>query len=401
MTAFKNIQTAAFNVGGYCVVLFLASIYFSTALAIMLSGVLAFLLLLSGRFVELPKLLKTCPVALWSLLLFVCFIVGFSYGDASSSDAFTMLKKYRELLFIPLLLPFLSDPRYRRWAWFAFIIASIITVLGSQWLSLEWFCINSQCLPYFKSYITHGILIAFFAFFITHKAFDSKGSLQILYIAILLLCLYNLFFVSAGRTGQLIFIVLTPLFALQRFSKKGLLLSVLLMTILLGGFIGFSSKAVRIKDGFVSAKAHLLENHPEQGEHSMGLRFSFWKYSAQLIAEKPLFGHGTGSYAQAYQRISCKTSHNPHNEFFLIAVQLGMMGLIFYGGFLVSQYYYARALPEHDKWLAQGVLATLISTSLVNSPLLDHTEGHWFTMMIALCFAAREVGANHDLPPQN
>jgi hypothetical protein len=39
--------------------------------------------------------------------------------------------------------------------------------------------------------------------------------------------------------------------------------------------------------------------------------------------------------------------------------------------------------------MAQGMLMTLVTTSLFNSPLLDHTEGHWFTTMIALCFAAR------------
>ncbi len=401
MTEFKNIQAAALKAGDYCVVLFMVSIYFSTALAILLSAVLAALWLVSGQFMRLYDTLKNYPVALWSLLLFACFIIGFSYGDATSSDAFTMLKKYRELLFIPLLLPFVTDQRYRHWAWLAFMIASISTVLGSQLMKMGLFCVNYWCAPYFKSYITHGILIAFFTFFVAHKTFDSRGIMQILYTTILLLCFYNLFFISEGRTGQLITMVLMPLFAMQRFSKKGLLLSVLMMTLLVGGFIGFSSKAVRIKEGFVSAKAHLLQDHAEQSEYSMGQRFTFWKYSAQLIAEKPVFGHGTGSFSEAYQRISGKTSQNPHNEFLLIAVQLGAMGLLFYVGFLFSQYYYAKVLPEQDKWLAQGVLVTLITTSLFNSPLLDHTEGHWFTMMITLCFAARKVGANHDLPRQN
>lgn len=388
MSEFKNPQPAAFKIAGYCMVLFIISIYFSTALAIVLSGILAVLWLVSGQFRLLPDTLKNTPVALWSLLLFLCFIVGSSYGDATSSDAIIMLKKYRELLFIPLLLPFLADERFRHWAWLTFVIASLVTVLGSQLMSTGSICINPMCLPYFKSYITHGIMIAFFAFFIAHKAFDSRGMMQILFMAILLVCVYNLFFVSAGRTGQLIVLVLIPLFAIQRLSKKGLLISVLIMTVFLSAFIGFSNKATRIKDGFVSAKAHLIENNSGQGEYSMGARFTFWKYSLQLIAEKPVFGHGTGNYTKAYQNISGQDSHNPHNEFLMITVQLGVMGLIFYLGFLFSQYYYAKALPEHDKWLAQGVLATLITTSLFNSPLLDHTEGHWFTLMIALCFAA-------------
>lgn len=383
-----NLQTAALKIGSYCLVLWLFAIYFSTALAIIVSGILAVLWLISGQFFKLPQILKNYPVALWSLLLFACFIIGFSYGDAPHSDAIAMLKKYRELLFIPLLIPFLGDERYRRWAWGAFILASLMTVIGSQWMNVELFCVNTQCLPYFKSYITHGIVIAFFAFFVMHKVFDNRGYLQILYSAILLICVYNLFFVGAGRTGQLILLVLAVLFALQRFSKKGILLALLIMAIALAGFVGFSDKANRIKEGFATAQAR-LQNQSAQGEYSMGERFTFWKYSAQLIAEKPLLGQGTGNFTHAYQRVSGKIAHNPHNEFLLITAQLGAFGLVFYLGFLLSQYYYAKTLANPDKWLAQGILVTLIVSSLFNSPLLDHTEGHWFTAMIALCFAGR------------
>lgn len=397
MTKFEQIQASALKAGGVSVILLLLAIYFSTALAIMLSAVVALLWLVSGQFLRLADTLKNYPVALWSLLLFACFLIGFSYGDANSSDAFAMLRKYRELLFIPLLLPFLTIEPYRRWAWLAFMVASIVTLIGSQLMSMDLFCVNLQCLPYFKGYITHGILIAFFAFFIAHKAFDSRGYQQVIYLATLLLCVGNLFLVAAGRTGQLIFIVLMLLFALQRFNKKGVLLSVLVMAIFLSGFISFSDKANRIKDGFATAKAHLLQTQPEQGEYSMGERFTFWKYSVQLIAEKPLFGQGTGNFTKAYQRVSGKTANNPHNEFFLITAQLGVIGLLVYLGFLTSQYYYARMLPEMDKWLSQGIVTTLIITSLFNSPLLDHTEGHWFTMMIALCFAAKASKAESQV----
>jgi len=389
ITEFAKTPITVNEVSGYGVALFLASIYFSTALAIVLSVVLALLWLASGKFKSLPDTLKQCPVALWSLLLFACFIVGASYGDATSSDAIAMLKKYRELLFIPLLLPFLTEQRYRNWAWSAFMVASVVTLLGSQLMSMKVFCVESQCLPYFKSYITHGILIAFFAFFLMHKAFDSKGMMRIVLLVTLLLCLYNLFFIAAGRTGQLIFLSLSLLFALQRFTKQGLLLAVLTLAIFLGGFITFSDKATRIKEGAATVQSH-LQGQPQKGEFSMGERLTFWKYSLQLIAEKPLFGQGTGNFTKAYQRVSGEANHNnPHNEFLLITEQLGAVGLLFYLGFLGSQYYYASRLPNQDKWLAQGMLVALMISSLFNSPLLDHTEGHWFTTLIALCFAAR------------
>ncbi|MGR9088441.1 MAG: O-antigen ligase family protein, partial [Gammaproteobacteria bacterium] len=55
-----------------------------------------------------------------------------------------------------------------------------------------------------------------------------------------------------------------------------------------------------------------------------------------------------------------------------------------YLGFLISQFYESRRLPMREKWLLQGLLAALVITSLFNSPFYDHTEGHWFAVMIAL-----------------
>lgn len=392
---FEERQAIALKVGGYCMVPFILAIYFSTALAIALSAVLAVLWFASGQFSQLPQLLKDYPVALWALLLFACLLLGTHYGDAPRSDGIAMLKKDRELLFIPLLIPFLQQAHYRRWAWGAFMLASCITVIGSQLMYIDLFCINSQCLPYFKSYITHGILISFFAFFLMHKAIDSRGYRQALYLSILFACGYNLFFIGVGRTGQLILLLLTLLFALQRFNKKGVLVAALLLSVLVAGFVGFSDKAVRIKEGVATVRAK-LHNSSAQGEYSMGERLTFWQYSAKMIAEKPLLGQGTGNFSQSYQRLSGKVANNPHNEFLLITAQLGILGLFCYLAFLASQYHYAKRLPNPDKWLAQGLLTTLVITSLFNSPFLDHTEGHWFSTLIALCFAVRTA----TTPPQ-
>ncbi|MGR8941535.1 MAG: O-antigen ligase family protein, partial [Gammaproteobacteria bacterium] len=70
----------------------------------------------------------------------------------------------------------------------------------------------------------------------------------------------------------------------------------------------------------------------------------------------------------------------------------GLLGLIPYVAFLGSQLYQSRKLPDQEKWLAQGLLAALVVTSLFNTPIYDHTEGHWFAVMIALCFAALGSG---------
>ena len=192
-----------------------------------------------------------------------------------------------------------------------------------------------------------------------------------------------------GRTGQLTAALFVLLFAFQRFTKKGLLLTVLVMAILIPLFFAFADKATRINEAVVNLQSDLKPD-PQQIPSSMGQRYMFWRYSLKLIAEKPLFGHGTGSFKKEYQRVASSelfVTKNPHNEFLMIGVQLGLLGLLIYIGFLASQFFYAKKLPDKEKWLAHGLLLSLVVTSLFNSPFLDHTEGHWFASKISLYFA--------------
>jgi O-antigen ligase len=395
----RNVDTSQYKVnlmqqrllgyGAFIMALFVISIYLSTALAIVMSVLIGLLWVLTGQLQKLPTVLNGSPVAMWALLLYFCFIVGLGYGDAPSEDAYSMLRKYRELLFIPLLSCFFTDERYRIWAWKAFFIASVLTLLTSYLMDfgiMEMFRHKTYTL---KSRITHSVLIAFFIFFCAHKIADSRQYLG-WHTLLLVFGVLNLFFIVQGRTGQMAFMALVLLFAVQRLSKKGLLLSMVMLVTLLALYINFSDKSARIYGGLTQTLAY-LQHVPEKKPTDVVVRYTFWENSLKLVSEKPWLGHGTGSFAKEYRRVSggkldVKTS-NPHNEFLLIAVQFGIFGFVIYFGFLFSQYYCSRKLPDEEKWLAQGLLLTLIITSLFNSPLLDHAEGHWFAAMIALIFA--------------
>jgi O-antigen ligase len=376
------------NYGGFFSVLLLGAIYFSTSLAVIVSVIIGLLWLFSAQFIGLPKLLREYPVAAWALALYICFLLGLSYGSVTQSDAFSMLNKYRELFFISVLIPFLSVERYRDWAWKAFILVSIVSLVASYLMDMGVFGAEKQLNPSIKSRITHSILIGFFAFFCLHRIIDNARYSK-LFIILFCLSLFDLFFVVQGRTGQLVTLSLILLFTVQRFGNKGRLLTALIIILSLTLFMAFSDRATRIYEGIDNTQAYLK---PVRGKTntSMGLRYKFWGHSLELIAEKPILGHGTGSFSKEYQRVAGKErvlTGNPHNEFLMITVQLGLLGLFIYGGFFLSQYRHAKALPYPDKWLAQGILLSLLITSVFNTPFLDHTEGHWFAVMIALCFA--------------
>ncbi|MBM4206481.1 MAG: O-antigen ligase family protein [Gammaproteobacteria bacterium] len=376
------------NWAGAVLLIFILTVYLSTALAIAASCMLGLVWLTIKQYNKLPGILKNNATAAWALALYICFFIGLGYSSAPSDEAFSVIRKYRELTFIPLIACFFTDDRTRLWAWRAFVVASVITLIGSYLMDLGLLDMNRHKSFSLKSRITHSIFIAFFMFYCGHKALDDNKN-RILYGIALLLGTYNLFFVVEGRTGQLVLMLLVPLFAGQRFGKKGLLCAMLAIILFATLFIRFSDKLVRIQEGFANTLTYLNKT-PEKQRSSMGRRYLLWENSAAIIAEKPLLGHGTGGFAEAYEQVVGNKkiiSYNPHNEFLLIAAQLGLAGLCVYLGFLYSQYRMSKILPDQEKWLAQGMLLTLMTTSLFNSPFLDHTEGHWFAVMIPLCLS--------------
>jgi len=386
---FEKIQVWAIKLGSICTALFIVAIYFSTSLSTIISVLLALLWLLSGQLKQMPVTLKRNPVAAWSLLLFLSFIIGLCYGDANYSEALSMLSKYTELLFIPIVTIFLSAERSRNWANKAFILSSVLILVISYLMYFGVLDLNHQGDPAFKSRITHSIFISFFGFYCAHKAYDGIAYKK-LYWLMFIACAYNLFFIVEGRTGQLIAVALVLLFAVQRFTKRGILLAVFVVGLLMLLFLNYSDKATRFNEGVINIQSDLKPG-PEQAQTSMGQRYMFWRYSLKLIAEKPFFGHGTGSFAKEYERIASNETmmtKNPHNEFLMVGVQLGIVGLFIYLGFLASQFYVSNSLLHQEKFVAQGLLLTLIITSMFNTPIMDHTEGHWFLMMIALSFSS-------------
>ena len=376
------------QLGGFFSAALIISIPFLTSVSIIISGILLLLWLLSGQPQKLPTLLKNNPVALYALLLFVFLLIGISYGNTPLKEAFSNWVKYRELLLLLILLTFLKDPFFQKWCSYAFIIGAIGTLFISYGMYVDIFP-RPLYAATLKSIITHSIMVAFFAFFCAQKIIISNTKkLQIIWVLLLLLSMHNLYFVAMGRTGQFIGPALILLYCFQHLSKKCSFLVISIFSVLIILFINFSDVGFRITEGITNTLQYDSSN-PET-ETSMGKRLTFWKSTTQLIEEKPLLGHGTGSFKMEFERITGKKNigaSNPHNEFLNITSQIGLPGLILFLGFLFYQYRCQRLLSGENHWLAQGLLVSFIITCLFNTPILDHTEGHWFMSLMALFYA--------------
>ena len=118
----------------------------------------------------------------------------------------------------------------------------------------------------------------------------------------------------------------------------------------------------------------------------------FYRNTLTLIEKNPVFGTGTGSFPAAYAALvegtGKKLSRNPHNEFMLIAVQTGIFGLAALLWLLWLQWRLAVQLPTQlERSLAQGLVLMMCIICMLNSALLDHTEGLLYAWLTALLYA--------------
>jgi O-antigen ligase len=360
----------------------------STSLMGTFSALAVFCWLLSGRFLSLINLLKRYPAALISLLFFLYMCAAITYSPAELGEALSILKKYRELLLLPICVSMFSfSSKYRELAEYSFFTGCLVLMAVS-------YCITLGILPeqrYGHSivfHITHNFFMAVLSFWSLHYACASSRY-RWLWLSVFFLSILNIFYIAPGRTGMLVFICLMILFIFQRLSLKKCLAALLLFcAAIIAIYCTSDNFSGRIKE-VISEIEHY---QPGKSRTSIGQRFDWYRTGIMLVIERPLWGHGTGSYpyvqknAEADSKIT--ETDNPHNEFLFLTIQFGLVGLMLFFLLLAVQLFCARSLPAPKKMLLQGVILAIVSGSLVNSLLFDSQQGHFYLFMSAALMSA-------------
>lgn len=352
-------------------------------------------------------------------LLFGALVIGSTYGVASIDMRVSMLGKYIDLAFVPLLMVAARDPETRHRALSAFLAVMLITAVLSWLVGLrmlpvaEWMW--RGCMPenpaIFRSSITQNILMVFAVYLWGLRAcLSSVPKDKWLYSGLAIFAGSNVLFMVQGKTGYLILLALVLYFVGQliarRKHKQGaanswrkelgwLALASMSASILIMTIYQVSPRLQqRINEMATDYQMWQPNAHMET---STGQRLGFYYNTVEMIKQHPLSGVGTGGFESAYakqvQGKNVLPTSNPHNEYLLIMVQLGVAGLGLLLYLFYTQWHYAVQLPgvfEQDA--ARGLILTIAITALFNSPLLDHTEGRFFAFMSAMLFANLATG---------
>jgi O-antigen ligase len=373
------------------------SIPISTALDNLLLPLLVLLWLASGGFAGKWALVRRNPVALLAILLFVWLLAGMSYAAVPVGERLGVLGKYRELLLIPLLATLFRTPQERGLALAFFAAAMGVTLLASYGIALEVLppLILAEGIPgnpvVFKRQITHNFFMALAAFFFAVWALEARTpSKRMAFWASALLATANVLFMVQGRTGYVVLSALITLLFFERLRLKGVIAAATLLGVLFAAAYGLShSFKSRVDMAVQEALAWKAE---EAQSSSIGWRLEYLVNSLAVFVRNPLLGVGTGGFHQAYAEQVAGTqkerTHNPHNEYLMIAVQVGLPGLALLLLLFATQLRLAAQLScATERVLARGVVLAVAVGCLFNSLLLDHAEGLFYAWASGILFS--------------
>ncbi|MGH8661525.1 MAG: O-antigen ligase family protein [Burkholderiales bacterium] len=337
-------------------------------------------------------------VALAALALFGLLLLGTLYGERDPGDAAAILRKYMDLLWIPVLVWVLRDPLMRKRALLA-LAASLALVLLTSFVIMadiiprvEFLTGHSGYPVVLKGRQTHGPLMAVGAFLFFHLALDAAmPRMRVLWLTLAVLALINGTLVVQGVTGYLVFATLALYLGYSWKGWRGIAWA--------AGAVAAAAAVLMFVSGPFQDRVFRIRGEVAQWQpgvarkdSSTGQRLEFYRVSLEIVKDRPLLGHGTGSFASAYaekmkgQR--ALLTRNPHNEYLHLMVQLGLAGL---AALLYLFWTHWRSTPRlptpTERHLARGLVLTMAVGCLFNSWLMDHTEGLLYAWLTGLLFA--------------
>lgn len=316
--------------------------------------------------------------AIACLSFFTIVVLGCFWGVGALTLKWVYLEKYSKVLFIPLLALGFQNNQTRKLGVYSYLLAMLLACV----LSL----VNLSDPPgaAFHNRIVTSNMIAFATFLSILVVLKSHGLQRWLASLLVFLFSYQIFFINTGRTGMILyigFILLLLLFLPARFFFLGLLgISIGLIT-LFWVSTTFHQAIMNVVHDWQLYQQNFTQTH-------LGDRLRFHHLAMQLFLAKPLLGQGVGGFATVFEASNTDPTWrhllDPHSQYWLIAADLGFLGLIALGFLIISLWQAAQKLVE-TKMILIGTLLMFLVSNLSDSQLLYSAMGNLFIVLFALC----------------
>ena len=353
-----------------------------------LPSILLGLWLISRHYHRFPVLLKKSLATQLSIALFVWLALAGLIGGGGL-DSVTFLKKYRELILIPIFIGFTihMSSRERFHICLALNLGLLVTLAVSLLQIFEILPLRDGQ-PTLSSTLTQASLMSWGMFWMMHQ-FRQTRSVKWL-IGALVVATYSIFLMQS-TTGLLLIVVMLGLFGLQTMRWKSFVtLITIACGVIFGAYMSIDQFKVELDESIIVGIKFLKSEQLDEGQlaTSPGERYEFVSNGVKLFLQKPLIGHGPGSVEKQYGELTSgthsKRTTNLHNEYLMIGAQSGVIGIFLWIGVLWAIVTTINCNGMTERCLLQGIVVWMAVGCLVNSFLLDAREGMLFALMTAV-----------------
>jgi O-antigen ligase len=213
-------------------------------------------------------------------------------------------------------------------------------------------------------------------------------------VAMLILALVflaDVFMIYISKTGILMTAALVGLFVVQAGGwRRSLLIATPIVLIAVVALLLSAPAQRRLAE--IATDIHAVDNGKGNSEATLSTasRLDFWSKAVEFIEQAPLFGHGTGSTKSLYQSLEAtrpspfgEAVPDPHNQFFAIAIQVGLVG----GVILLAMWAVHFSMFVGGSFacaVGQAVVIQNFIGSLFNSHLSTVTQGMLYCLAVGL-----------------
>ncbi len=206
-----------------------------------------------------------------------------------------------------------------------------------------------------------------------------------------LVFLADIFMIFISKTGILMTGALVALFVVQAGGwRRSLLIATPI--VLIAAIALWTSAPAQRRLEEIATDIHAVDSGKGTSEATLSTasRLDFWSKAVEFIEQAPLFGHGTGSTKSLYQSLEAtrpspygEAVPDPHNQFFAIAIQVGLVG----GVILLAMWAVHFSMFVGSGFvcaLGQAVVIQNFIGSLFNSHLSTVTQGMLYCLAVGL-----------------
>lgn len=283
-----------------------------------------------------------------SIFIYITLFLSYMYLSLLwSEDMKEALNQARLYTYWVLLLPAVAVLAKKEWLMpmlNSFLLGMFVSEILAYGIFFDFWSINGRTPEYptpFMTHIHYSIFLAFTSLLLLHKVLNKNYSLytKLPYLFFFFITTTNLMF-STGRAGQLAFFCSLVILIFLKYKVSIKSAAIALLSIMIIFLTAYNSLELFKKraDAAISDIAYISN---QNYQNSFGFRVVYWIIASEVLKEKPVLGEGLGDFMLAAKKtverekfglneegIEFLTAHHYHNQYLMVAVQGGLVGLL-------------------------------------------------------------------------